>query len=238
MGKVRRVLKRIKRSKSSKEPLEVRYIAGLVRLYDLVRDVPGHIIEIGTGSGRNAAIFGELIWQSGQAGYRRYYGFDTFRGYTSADLESSPHLDQSAHIYSQSDTESRLRAAGLEDVCQVYAGDVAESLPRFVATPPSGAKFSPSKLRVALLYLDCNSYRAASATLAVIGQYLSPGAVVAVDETIQGGETEALAHWCEQSGYVMQAGSFGSVISAFVQVPTLNPKQFPDSEVIGDQRPP
>lgn len=219
---VRRVKNRIRKlitPSHQSRPVEVRYVAGLVRLYDEVLDVPGHVIEIGTGSGRNALIFGELIMASGQSDFRRYYGFDTFRGYTTEDIESSPHLDPSAHIYSKVETEGRIRDAGLTDLCCLYEGDAPETLSKFVQSPPPGVKFQPLKLRVSLLYIDCNAYRATRRALEVLGPFLSPGAIVAIDETIQGGETQALEEWCEQEGYDIQAGRFGSVISAFTRLP-------------------
>ena len=39
----------------------VNYVIGHYRLYELIKNVPGHIIELGTGSGRNSLIFGSII---------------------------------------------------------------------------------------------------------------------------------------------------------------------------------
>lgn len=198
---------------------EIQYVAGLVRLYEEVKEVPGHVLEIGTGSGRNALILGELIKFSGQSGFRRYYGFDTFAGYTNDDLASTPHLSRGAHRYSKKETEARISNAGLVGLCRVFRGDIKDILPGWISSPPDGVKFGPSHLRIALLYLDCNSYRAASVALSLLGPFLSPGAIVAVDETIQGGETKALQEWSIEEGWDMHAGRFGSVISSFVKVP-------------------
>lgn len=202
----------------------IRYAIGLSRLYAEVADIPGHIVEVGTGSGRNAQVFGELIHLYQKQQYQRYLGFDTFAGYTPADLKSTPHLASSAHVYPVEATTAALREAGVDDVCVLIPGDIAFSFQNALMHPPLNAKFSPKMLRVALLYIDCNSQRAASSALTRIGPHLSPGAIVAIDETIQGGETEALIRWAEDlslsSAHRVRVEDplVGSVVSAIVRI--------------------
>ena len=74
------------------------YVIGHYRLYELIKDVPGHIIELGTGSGRNSLIFGSIIKLNNQAKYKHVYGFDNFTGYPQNVLESNKHFDSKAHI--------------------------------------------------------------------------------------------------------------------------------------------
>lgn len=196
---------------------DVRYIAGLTRLFSEVVSVPGHVIELGTGSGRNAVIFGNLIQMYRQDEFRRYYGFDTFTGYPPQDIHSSPHLSAKNHRYSYAACSNLLERSGVSQVCGLILGDIVDELPRFVSSPPVGAKFSPQQLVVALLYIDCNALRAASRALEILTPYLAPGSLIAVDETIQGGETAALLNWSKRNGQRLEAGVFGSVISSFVR---------------------
>ena len=60
----------------------------------MVKDIPGHIIELGVGAGRNAILFGRMLEFEGQDINARYIGFDTFSSYTPRDLEQNPQLDK------------------------------------------------------------------------------------------------------------------------------------------------
>ena len=71
---------------------QINYIVSLNDLYNEVESVPGHIIELGTGKGRNATIFGSLIKKKQQEKFKKYFGFDTFEGFTEEDIKKSPYL--------------------------------------------------------------------------------------------------------------------------------------------------
>ena len=60
---------------------KVKYVTRIHNLFLRTKDVPGHIIELGTGTGRNAVIFGNLLRLYNLASSKKYFGFDTFSGY-------------------------------------------------------------------------------------------------------------------------------------------------------------
>lgn len=196
---------------------QVDYIAALSSLHTLSLQAVGHIVELGVGRGRNSIIFGSLICHSSQEEFKRYIGFDTFDGYTLADIDSSPHLNPAEHRDTSVDfVIGQARVNGLDRICHFVEGDLVEELPRIIRRPEPGMKFSSGHLLISLLYIDCNSYRAAAAALELCQPHLAEGAVVAVDETVQGGETRALSEFAKRTGQQVQGGSFGSVVSAYL----------------------
>ena len=193
----------------------VEYITGVDRIFELSKDVPGHIIELGTGRGRNAVIFGSLITNSNKQKFKNYFGFDTFEGYTSKDIESTPHLSENEHKNTSLNiVTSHLTAEGLDEVCHLYQGDIIKTLPKFI--DEGDRKHSAGHLRVSLLYIDCNAYRPALFALEKLVPNLSEGAIIAVDECLQGGETRALVEFSKEYNQDLVSGSFGGVISAYL----------------------
>ena len=69
---------------------KVKYITGVNNLFIRTKDVPGHIIELGTGMGRNAVIFGNLLKLYNLTSSKKYFGFDTFSGYPKSVLDGNP----------------------------------------------------------------------------------------------------------------------------------------------------
>lgn len=178
----------------------LRYVLWLDRLYRRIDEIPGHIVELGVGPGTNAIIFGHLINLYGDGDIRKYYAFDTFGGYTPEDLDSSPHLPADSWKNLDRSTVNRtLRNHGADDVTTLIEGDIKSVLPGWLESADTPRR-SPNSFHVALLYVDCNAYAAASHGLEALVDYLSPGAVVAVDELKQGGETRALREFCEDQG--------------------------------------
>ncbi len=192
------------------EQSEFKYILWLDRIYEKIRTVPGYIVEIGVARGRNAIIFGHLIRMSGAEDVRHYYGFDTFSGYSEEDLKRSPHL--SADTWKETTlefVEERLADADLSDICHIIPGDVKDVARDFVESKQM--KFNPGKIRIALLYIDCNAYLAAKFAMEFFKPFMVPGGIICIDEKLQGGETEALIEFCEKHGYRFQRddGPFG-----------------------------
>ena len=65
-------------------------------LFLRTKDVPGHIIELGTGTGRNAVIFGNLLRLYNLASSKKYFGFDTFSGYPEEVIIKNPDLKKNS----------------------------------------------------------------------------------------------------------------------------------------------
>jgi hypothetical protein len=178
---------------------EFRYVLWLDRTYRLIENVPGHIVEIGVARGRNSIIFGHLIRLTGDDQVRNYYGFDTFDGYTEDDLRRSPHLGAAEWKATTLEfVQERLASARLSDICHVFKGDIKQIAPAFVNSPQ--LRFNPGKLRIALLYIDCNAYLPAKFSMDFFKDYMTPGGIICIDEKLQGGETEALIEFCGENG--------------------------------------
>ena len=174
------------------------YVVGHYRLYDLIRDVPGHIIEFGTGSGRNSLIFGNIIKLNNQEKYKKIYGFDTFSGYPKNVLESNKDFDSNAHThYSFEDVKLRMLQNKLSDVVNLVKGELPKSLNIFLNS--KDYSFSKDGLKISLIYVDCNDYETALKSLLTLEKYLSTGAIIAVDENTLGGETKALEYFSKKN---------------------------------------
>ncbi|MDA8554979.1 class I SAM-dependent methyltransferase [Luminiphilus sp.] len=164
--------------------------------------MPGHIMEIGVASGRNAVLFGNLIKLFDDGARRQYLGFDTFDGYVERDMKLDSGLKTDAwtdRACSYASVSARIMSAGLEDVVDLFEGDATETV-RHVLKELRGKKFKPDSCRVALLYIDCNAYEPAIATMRAAKKYMSPGAIIAIDEKLMGGEMRALQDFAAEQG--------------------------------------
>lgn len=191
---------------------EFRYILWLDRIYQKILTVPGHVVELGVAYGRNAILFGHQIQMNADDAVRKYIGFDTFDGYSSASLQSESHLSSTAwKNISVDSVRERIDEAGVKHLTTLIQGDFLETIPKYVE--------ENSGLRVALLYVDCNSYSAAVKGMELLRSYLSPGAIICIDEKKQGGETKALIEFCEKHRlrYMKDAGPFA--IPAYTRIP-------------------
>jgi hypothetical protein len=196
---------------------EFRYILWLDRIYEKIKNVPGHIVELGVARGRNSIIFGNLIRLNGDEEVRKYYGFDTFQGYTDEDLRDSDWLSATAWKNNSFEfVRDRIESAGYKTTCKLVAGDLKATLPKFLNDGMEG--FTPGNLKVALLYVDCNAYLPAITGMNVLKKHMSPGGIICIDEKLQGGETKALIEFCEKNNlrFMKDASSFS--IPAYTKV--------------------
>lgn len=179
---------------------QAEYLFWIFRLFEEVREVPGHIMEIGVGDGRNSILFSALIRLHQQSSSRHYLGFDTFNGFEHRDLEQNPHLEASrwqGEKFSLHAVEKRVRQAGYDDLVTLVAGDVVTTLPVFLHSGHT-PKSQRGHLGISLLYVDCNAYTPAKVAIEKIWPLIVPGGLVAVDEKIQGGESRAVLAFAEE----------------------------------------
>jgi len=199
--------------------LDLEYILWISNLYTKIGNVPGHIAEIGVATGRNSVLFGQLIRLYRHDSFRKYYGFDTFEGYLERDLNTNSHLNSS--LFSNvkfKDVQQRLVFAGLEKNCTLVKGDVIETLPVFLSDY-SDHRMNAGMSKFALLYIDCNAYIPAISSMEYFLPFLSPGAMIAIDEKTQGSETKALIDFAEKNGLkVFYLGSLNC--PAVIEIPT------------------
>jgi len=183
---------------------EFRYILMLDRVYQKIATVPGHIVEVGVARGRNSILFGHFIKAYGDQAFRRYYGFDTFEGYTPKARAHTPHLSKTR--WKQTDAKwvrSRISHRQLSEISHIVDGDIEKTGPNFLEHG-SGDKFTPGHFKTALLYVDCNAYVSALAAMEIFYPSMTPGSIICIDEKLQGGETKALQEFCKSQGLRME----------------------------------
>lgn len=195
----------------------VDYVIGHYRLYEKIKNVPGHIIELGTGSGRNSLIFGRFISINHQEKYKKVYGFDTFKGYPKNVLELNKNLDSKSHKeFSFQDVNLRMEQNQLSQIVTLIQGVLPNSIEDFLKTKDYA--FSKGSLKISLIYVDCNDFETAKKSLMILKDYLSVGAIIAVDETRLGGETKALDFFSKQMNLPIKQWQSGGVISSYIKV--------------------
>ena len=178
---------------------DLEYLITLINLYNDIRLLPGHIAEIGVAEGRNAVIFGKLIKLFGDHDLRQYVGFDTFNGYLDRDIDRDPYLNPRA--WKNLDLQRVMRRCqdnNVEKLVEFHMGDVLETAPK-ILREHKGLRHQPGKARFVLLYIDCNTYGAAINSMRIFLPYMVPGGRIVIDEKMQGGETEALISFAEET---------------------------------------
>lgn len=193
------------------EKSEFKYILWLDRIYSKIGEVPGHIVELGVAYGRNAIIFSHLKKMHNEDDVRKYYGFDTFDGYTDESISNSDNLSSSAWKgISIKKVTQRINKAGFQSGFHFYKGDILKTVPGFLAENPD--------FKAALLYIDCNAYEPAIAALEAFKDHMTPGAVICIDEKKQGGETRALIEFCKKHNFTFKRDNTTFSIPAYTVV--------------------
>lgn len=178
---------------------EYLYMTWISLVFTKAIKVPGHIVEVGVASGRNSIIFGKFLDITSEKFLRKYYGFDTFDGYAKDTLSNNPWLQKDSwkgEIFTKRFVENRVKENGFKNICSFIPGDCRESIPNFLNNYEDNM-INKNEIKIALLYIDCNAYEPAFFSMKEFYPYLSPGGIIVIDETKQGGETNALFDFAE-----------------------------------------
>ena len=193
------------------EESEFRYILWLDRVYQKIIQVPGDIIELGVAYGRNAIIFSNLIKMNGDDLVRRYYGFDTFKGYTEETLKTDKHLGKDSWKENSKDyVWDKIVRLGHKEICNLVEGDIVIEVPKFIEQKPN--------LKIALLYVDCNGYMPAIKGMEYFKHLMMPGGIICIDEKHSGGETKALLEFCKKENLILLKDSSAFSIPAYTVI--------------------
>jgi hypothetical protein len=154
--------------------------------YNMIKDIPGVIMEFGIWWGQNLVFFENL-----RAVYepfnqtRRVIGFDTFKGYTGISKQDKASETIKAGGYAVSENyqsyldelidfhEKNNVLKGVKKH-ETVAGDVSVSLPRYLKSNP--------EIVVALAYIDLAIYEPIKTCLTALRPHLIPGSVIVMDE--------------------------------------------------------
>jgi hypothetical protein len=178
---------------------DLEYLLWICNLYLQIKSIPGHIAEVGVAGGRNTVLFGRLIQIHGDSSVRQYIGFDTFNGYNKKDLQRDNHLAQNTEhwkAFSKKGVLERCIDNGIEKEIELFEGDAEFSVPKILAEH-TGKKFQASKARFAIVYIDCNAYGVALKSMQAFLPHMVPGSIFAIDEKMQGGESEAMIEFAK-----------------------------------------
>ena len=83
-------------------------------------------------------------------------------------------------------------------------------------TNHQGKKFQKNKAKFALLYIDCNAYLPAVASMQNFLPYMTPGAYIVIDEKIQGSETEAILNFAKKNDLTVERESIN--VPMFIKI--------------------
>ena len=85
----------------------------------------------------------------------------------------------------------------------MFEGDAVSEIPK-VLTQHKGKKFNPNKAKFAIVYIDCNGYDVALKSMKFFLPYMVPGSIFAIDEKLQGGESEAMIDFAKSNNFNVQ----------------------------------
>jgi hypothetical protein len=155
------------------------------RLYELIQNVEGDIVECGVGAGHT---FFKLCCLSAMEGKcRDVWGFDSFEGFPEpSEEDKSPRNPQKGewNVATEDDIKQLLRRRGLEETfvnnhVKLSKGFFEESLHAY------------NRERIAFLHLDVDLYQSYKVTLERFWPKVSAGGVVLFDEYRNPGVSEA-----------------------------------------------
>ena len=199
------------------DKLELSYLFSIFNLYEKVRELPGHIVELGVGAGRNSILFGNLLKITSQHNNYKYFGFDTFKNYTDKDFIENPSLIKNKNKWDGNSleyVEKRIRSHGLESICTFIEGDIRNTLDSFLNSP--NLKKSADAFHCKLLYIDTSSYTPAKIGMEKLYDHIVPGGIISIDQRSQGGETNAIIEFCNEKSLEVTTGTFFNDIPAYI----------------------
>jgi len=181
-------------------------------ILDQISGVDGDIVELGVHTGNNSIQF---MLQRPEA---KYWGFDTFSGYTKEDIDSSPNnegllenQEQGRWTCDENETIDRIKRfrnlitetipsnkpmSGFE----IIKGDLKNTLPQQIE--------NKNLNRISLLYVDCNAYLPAIKGIEAAYPIISTGGMICIDEHQDGGETKAIEETAEKHGLQIENTGF------------------------------
>lgn len=153
------------------------------RLFEMILDVSGAIVECGVAQGNNLLLFSHLSSiMEPYAINRRIVGFDTFEGFRSLAGKADPDDISETDFSNTSDTLIHEaielfdlnRAAGHMRRTEIVKGNATETIQIYANSHP--------ELTIAMLYIDFDLYEPTLAALTHLLPLVCKGGIVAFDE--------------------------------------------------------
>lgn len=196
--------------------IELSYLYSIFNLYKSVENVPGHIVELGVGAGRNSILLGNLLKTTNQHGNAKYFGFDTFGSYTPKDLQENSSISASKWARNSYEfVQDRIKRHSLENVCNLVAGDIRETLPKFL-DDEGNSRYSPGRFYCRFAYIDTSAYTPTKIGLKLLYDCLSIGGIMSIDQRKQGGEWKGMQEFCDEYSIKPVAGKNFNDVPSFI----------------------
>jgi hypothetical protein len=175
------------------------------RLFDVVKDLDGDIVECGVGMGATLLMWSELCYDEGR--HRRIWGFDSFEGFPAPTVQdASPRNPQKGEwaISTVRTIRDMLVTSGLSEEwvrshVTLVKGFFEDSLPKYTGD------------KIALLHLDVDLYQSYKVALEALYDRVQPGGVIAFDEYMGTfehvdfpGAKQAIDEFCNRRGVTLQ----------------------------------
>ena len=182
-----------------------------IRLFELIREIPGAVIECGVFRGNSLMLLQQLsLVLEPYAINRTFYGFDTFEGFRSIDANKDPADTNYEVLQAASQLHDIVRPVNKIPKMQLVKGDIAETVPQFVKENPG--------LLISLLILDTDLYDSTKVALQNFLPHMHKGAIVLLDEVCYAkfiGETIALKEVCDLKNVRLRKFPFDSTCGYF-----------------------
>ena len=191
-----------------------------IKLYELVTNVKGSIVEVGTYKGNHLMLFYHLMLAMEPTNYEdKVIGFDTFNGFTNIDKKKDKNI--STNDFSEADYVFLKKLADLNNTndiikhipkVEIVKGDAVKTIPKYVKEKKS--------LIVKLLYLDCPLYKPTITALKYIYPLIPSGGVIAFDELGMekwSGETIAFKEYFKNNNIELKKFYFEPSASYFIK---------------------
>ena len=190
-------------------------------LYNIIRNVPGSIIECGVGSGQGIMSFAHLCSIFEPYHYvRRLIGFDTFEGFIGFDDKDFSRKTKAEHMKKGGlnfETYETLlgaiklfdknRAVGNIEKVELRKGDISSTFSEYLSDDPS--------LVISLLYLDLDLHKPTKDVIELAIERIPRGGVIVFDELNHvdyPGETVALMETIKISNLKLKRFEFSPML--------------------------
>ncbi len=150
------------------------------KLYEMSLGLPGHFLEAGVYKGTSFSRFRKLGRTLHPDHYRKFLGFDIFGHFPDADHEDDKRFRDGLVAESGGVSIERqqlldtLTAQGLADNVQLIAGDVRETVPKFLKDNP--------EVTFSIVNIDVDLYEPTKVVLESVFPRVARGGVVILDD--------------------------------------------------------
>ena len=180
------------------------YNYSIFNIYNKVKNVPGHILELGTGTGRNSILFSYLIKKNKKQEIVKYFGYDLFDNHEIFKSED-PNKNYEK-------IKELIKLYDLEKIAVIVKGDINKEIYNFEKL---NFGFRDNKPLLSLIYIDCNNFETTLNALEHLKNYLSPGAYLCTDEKKIGQEIHALKKFSEKYNLELKSGDYDNFTSTY-----------------------